>query len=161
MSNIVVGMADLNVGKDGDVLVTYGLGSCVGLVLYDAASKIGGMAHIMLPSSSINTDVKSRAKFADTAIEEVIKKIRDMGVPKSRLKAKIAGGASMFTASSGSPLIIKAGQNNIDAVTKILAKEGIPIIAKDVGGNKGRTIKFDMSNGQLSINMVGQSSKII
>ena len=96
MSNITVGMADLNICRAPDVLITVGLGSCIGLTLYDPVNKIGGMVHYMLPDSHITANNGNIAKFADTGIPELLKRITLAGANRSRLIAKIAGGAKMF-----------------------------------------------------------------
>jgi chemotaxis protein CheD len=158
MANILVGMADLNVGVSPDKLTTLGLGSCVGLILYDTASKIGGMAHIMLPSSSINTDRKNKAKFADTALEDLLKQLTLKGANRRRLVAKLAGGANMFTASAHDD-IMKVGQRNVDMCRQLLKQNSIPIIAEDTGGNYGRTIEFCCETNLLKIRTVWPKSE--
>jgi chemotaxis protein CheD len=150
MANILVGMADLNVASSPDKLTTLGLGSCVGLVLYDAASKIGGMAHIMLPHSSINTDSKNKAKFADTAFESLLNLVTKKGANRLKLIAKLAGGANMFTSSAHDD-IMKVGQRNVEACRNLLKEYSIPIVAEDTGGNYGRTIEFCCETSLLKI----------
>ncbi|AHM56635.1 chemoreceptor glutamine deamidase CheD [Peptoclostridium acidaminophilum DSM 3953] len=157
---IKVGMADYKIGTGDDVLVTLGLGSCVGIVLYDKFKRIGGMAHIMLPSSKEIKNNANKAKFADTALEEMLYEIVKMGAIKGRIIAKIAGGAQMFSiAAKGTTLNI--GQRNVDAVKEKLGELRIPIIAEDTLGNYGRTIEFSCSNGDLKIRSVGKGTKII
>ena len=153
MATILIGMADLNVAGSPDKLTTIGLGSCVGLVLYDATNKIGGMAHIMLPSSAINTDTKNKAKFADTAFDSLVKMIASRGGNTKKLVAKLAGGANMFTTTSQSD-IMKVGQRNVDMCRQILKKHDIPIIAEDTGGNIGRTIEFCCETSLLKVRTV-------
>ena len=158
MANILVGMADLNVGRSPDKLTTLGLGSCVGLILYDSSSKIGGMAHIMLPSSSINTDTKNKAKFADTAFETLINLLVSKGVNKRKLVAKLAGGANMFSSSTHDD-IMKVGQRNVAMCKQLLAQNSIPVIAEDTGGNYGRTIEFCCETNVLKIKTVWPKSE--
>jgi len=153
MANILVGMADLNVGRSPDKLTTLGLGSCVGLILYDSISKVGGMAHIMLPNSSINTDTKNKAKFADTALEDLLRLLATRGANKRKLIAKLAGGANMFTSSSHDD-IMKVGQRNVAMCHRLLDEYSIPIIAEDTGGNYGRTIEFCCETSLLKIRTV-------
>lgn len=157
---IVVGMADLNVASDPDRLVTYGLGSCVGIVLYDASRRIGGMAHIMLPSSLGASDRSNKAKFADTGITVLLEKLAAMGVKKASLIAKLAGGAHMFSNNSSSD-VIKVGARNAAAAADILRLTGIPVRAQDVGGTYGRTIELLTSTGQLYIKTIGHGEKYI
>ena len=157
---IVVGMADLNTASNDDRLITYGLGSCVGVVLYDQKRKIGGMAHFMLPSSLSASDRSNKAKFADTAIPVLIDKLEKMGVPRSALIAKIAGGAHMFSSSTSSD-VIKVGARNATAATDILRRLGIPIRANDTGGTYGRTIELLTATGQLHVKTIGHGEKNI
>jgi len=161
MSNIIkVGMADYKMGKETDVLITLGLGSCVGIILYDKMKKIGGMAHIMLPSSREIKNNSNRAKFADTAIDDLLESMIKMGASKNRLIAKIAGGAQMFSVSLKSDNL-NIGKRNVIAVKEKLSDMRISIIAEDVLGNFGRTIEFNCSDGGLSIKTIGQGKKII
>lgn len=154
MSNtITVGISDLNVVTSPDVLVTYALGSCVGICLYDPVVRVAGLSHIMLPSSA---DISSGAgasqayKFADTAIVLLIKKMEDLGAKNIRLKAKIAGGAQMFAALSNSS-IANIGQRNVTAVKNVLAGLKVPIVAEDTGKNYGRTLYFSAEDGSMRI----------
>ncbi|MBM7560610.1 chemotaxis protein CheD [Fusibacter tunisiensis] len=161
MSTMVkVGMADLKVVEHPDALTTLGLGSCVGICLYDPMSKVTGMAHIMLPSSKAIRKNENVAKFADTAIDELIKQMQLKGANKTRLTAKIAGGAQMFSFSSANDSM-KIGERNAEAVRAILKSMGIPIKADETGGNFGRTIEFFSENGKLVIKTAGKGIKEI
>ncbi len=151
MSNIVVGISDLNIGKGSDVLVTYALGSCVGICIFDPMTKVGGLSHIMLPSSTLNNPgVVNPMRFADTAIVMLIRKMEAAGALRVRMKAKIAGGAQMFAAIGNSSLA-NIGARNVEAVKKVLAQERIPIIAEDTGKNYGRTVHFSPEDGIMHI----------
>lgn len=148
---ITVGISDLNIAKAPDILVTYALGSCVGICLYDAMAKVAGLSHIMLPSSVLITNGADQAyKFADTAIVILLRKMESMGASPVRIKAKIAGGAQMFAAMSNSS-IANIGQRNISAVKENLARLRIPIIAEDTGKDYGRTLYFDSTDGSMRI----------
>ena len=115
MSEVIkVGMADLNLCRDPDIITTLGLGSCIGIALYDPSTKIGGLAHIMLPDSTKMRNNSNIAKFADTGIEELLNRMIKAGAVKSRLVAKIAGGAKMFEVSGLSD-IGNVGQRNAEA----------------------------------------------
>ncbi len=152
---IKVGMADLNICKFPDALTTLGLGSCVGVALYDVDKKIGGMIHVMLPDSTKFKVVSNPAKFADSGIEVLIEKMADAGANPKALTAKIAGGAQMFAFSSDNDML-RIGDRNVEAVKNILSKKGIRIIAEDTGNNYGRTIEFYTKNGKLLIKAVGR-----
>ncbi|MCU6707126.1 chemotaxis protein CheD [Paenibacillus sp. J5C_2022] len=148
---VKVGMADLNIACDGAQLKTTGLGSCVGLTLFDPLERIGGMAHVMLPSSDIAREAKVNiAKYADTAIPELLERMFAAGAKRERLKAKMAGGAQMFALSSQSDTL-RIGPRNVESCTAILNAYHIPILSQDTGGNFGRTIELDSNNGVLRI----------
>ena len=125
---IKVGMADIKVCKAPDALTTLGLGSCVGICLWDSSLKIGGLAHIMLPDSRKLKNNSNIYKFADTGIDELIRLLSLQGAVRSRLRAKIVGGAQMFAFQSQSEAM-RVGKNNVEAVRKKLREECIPIMA--------------------------------
>jgi chemotaxis protein CheD len=158
MAVILVGMADLNVAKNPDILTTLGLGSCVGITLYDKIRKIGGMAHIMLPASGENLG-HNRAKFADTAFVDLLEKMVRMGANRGGLTAKIAGGAHMFSGSNNN--VLKIGERNIAASLELLNKHRIPVLANETGGKHGRTIELHTDTGKLKIKTVGHGEKIV
>jgi len=157
MATIIVGMADLRVCKTPDTLTTLGLGSCIGVCIYDKITKITGMAHIMLPSLT-NYAGQNRAKFADSAVEDLVRLMVSMGATRSALTAKIAGGAHMFAGGSD---ILKVGDRNAEACLGVLAKLRIPVQARDTGGSHGRTIEFYSDTGALKIRSVGAGEKMI
>jgi len=152
-------MADLKVARSPDILTTLGLGSCVGVTLYDKAKKIGGMAHVMLPTYK-GFEGQNIAKFADSAIIELINQLSRAGVPRNAVVAKIAGGAHMFGRTQNNDML-KIGERNAAACTAILKQLGIPIVANDTGGSRGRTIELNMENGALKIRSVGAGEKFI
>ncbi len=161
MSKIIkVGMADLNVTTAPNILTTLGLGSCVGICIYDPKLKIAGMAHIMLPSSINIRNNSNTAKFADTAIIELISKMNKLGANRKRLISKIAGGAQMFSFMNKNDMM-KIGERNTIAVKKILNDLNIPIKSEDTGGSYGRTIEFHSENGILVVKTIGHGIKEI
>jgi len=160
MEVIKVGMADLRTVKAPGVLITLGLGSCVGVVLYDKYKKIGGLAHIMLPSSLEIKNNSNKAKFADTAIDMLLDEMISLGANKKNMIAKLAGGAQMFTFSTSND-VLRIGDRNIKASKKKVLELNIPIVAEDTGGNYGRTIEFNTQNGSLLIKTIGHGSKNI
>ena len=158
---VTVGISDLNVVKAPDTLVTYALGSCVGICMYDPVTKVAGLSHIMLPSSSLTgSDPKQAMRFANTAIPMLLKKMESAGAQRPRIKAKIAGGAQMFS-STGNSAISNIGQRNIESVHMQLKKYGIPLLKEDVGGSIARTLLFDVSNGLACIRSYGKPEQII
>lgn len=157
---IKVGMADMNVCAAPDAITTLGLGSCVGIVLYDKTKKIAGMVHIMLPDSTKIRNNGNIAKFADTGIDELIKRLLKMGATKTSMIAKIAGGAQMFAFQSNNEML-RVGERNVEATKQILHQLKIPIIAEDTGLNYGRTIEFYPESGELIVRSVGKPLKTL
>ncbi|BCB03379.1 chemotaxis protein CheD [Bacillus sp. KH172YL63] len=158
---VKVGIADMNIADNGISIRTSGLGSCIGVVLYDEFIKLAGMVHIMLPDSSIGKEAKPNlAKYADTGVEELIRQLTGRGASLRRLRCKMAGGAQMFQFQSKSD-VMRIGPRNADAVKAVLLKNGIPIMAEDIGGNKGRTIEFFTSTGLLQVRTVNEGIKEI
>ncbi|MGN0350447.1 MAG: chemotaxis protein CheD [Roseburia sp.] len=157
---IKVGMADLNICKAPDVITTLGLGSCIGLTFYDPVTKIGGMVHYMLPDSTKVKNNSNIAKFGDTGIEELLKRVVAAGASRTRLVAKIAGGAKMFEVSGLSD-IGNIGARNAEAAKMKLKELGIRLVAEDTGLNYGRTVELHCDTGEFYIKAVGKPLKII
>ena len=157
---IKVGMADYKVGRAPDTLISYGLGSCIGISLYDPQTKIGGLLHIMLPDSNQSRANENRAKFADTGIPDMLEKLIRMGAAKSRLVAKLAGGSQMFAFANASD-IMRVGLRNASASKEILKKLSIPIVGEDTGGNYGRTVQIDLSTGVYKVKTIDKGDKEI
>lgn len=157
---IVVGMADLNVTKSPGVLTTLGLGSCVGIALYDASTKIAGLAHIMLPDSKQINNNSNVAKFADTAIVKMIADMERLGARRINLKAKIAGGAQMFAFNSNNDSL-RIGDRNVEATVKILQGLRIPLLGKETGANFGRTVELYSDDGRFLIKAIGQGIRTL
>lgn len=159
-AEIQVGIADYKVTLPPHRLITLGLGSCVGVALYDPVTKVGGLLHIMLPDSTQFSNVTKPAKFADTGILIMINDIERRGGRVGRLTAKLAGGAQMFSGLD-EKFILNIGQRNSAMVRQILNKTGIRILAEELGGNRGRTMIFDTANGQVTIRSIGSPLKVI
>ena len=157
---IKVGMADLKVGRAPDTLTTLGLGSCIGLTLYDPVSKIGGLVHYMLPDSTKLKNNTNIAKFGDTSIRELLKQVLASGANQRRLVAKIAGGACMFE-MSGLSSVGNVGARNAEAAKEILKELKIPLVAEDTGLNYGRTVELKCETGEYVIKAVGKQIKVI
>ena len=161
MSEIIkVGMADLKTCKAPDGVTTLGLGSCVGIAIRDQILKIGGLAHAMLPDSTRIKNNTNAYKFVDTGIDELVAELVKQGASKTRLVAKIAGGAQMFTFQNKSDMV-RVGEQNVMASKKKLAELGIPLLAEDTGLNFGRTVVFYPENGNFVIRAVGKDEKVI
>lgn len=164
MSNIKVikvGIADLNIVFGPNLIKTSGLGSCVGVVIYDSRNRVAGLAHIMLPDSTITRqEISNPYKYADSAINLLIKKLLDHGARHYMLKAKIAGGAQMFHFNSALDTM-KIGPKNVESVISSLKSYRIPLIASDTGGNCGRTIQFNVDTSELFVRTVHKGNSII
>ncbi|MTI48016.1 chemotaxis protein CheD [Sporosalibacterium faouarense] len=160
MESVKVGMADLAAVKSPNNLTTLGLGSCVGIALYDKLSQVGGLAHIMLPSSEEIKNNSNKAKFADTAIDILLKEMIALGARRKNLKAKIAGGSQMFSFQSKSD-VLRIGERNVNATKRKLKELSIPILGEDTGGNYGRTIVLDTSDGSLMVKTIGHGVRTI
>ena len=155
---LVIGIADMKMTQGEGMLVTYALGSCIGICLHDPKLKLGALVHIMLPLN-METGRKNPMKYADTGIRETIKQMEAKGASRSRITAKIAGGAMMFKDGSGS--LGNIGQRNIESVRVNLKKEGIRVLKEDVGGTVARTLLFDVNSGLGCVRSYGRQELII
>ncbi|SNQ58877.1 chemotaxis protein CheD [Candidatus Methanoperedens nitratireducens] len=147
MEKLIVGIADLVIVHNPAVLVTIGLGSCVGISLRDPVARVGALAHIVLPSIEEAKNKSNPLKFADSGIEMAIRKMLEKGCLRGRIESKIAGGASMFSFADN----LNIGEKNVQAVVRKLGEMKIPILASDTGGNYGRTIEYDVGTGLLVV----------
>ena len=152
---IKVGMADLKAGKSPDSIISYGLGSCVGIALYDPQTKVGGLAHIMLPDSTQARATDNTAKFADTALPVLLDQVLALGGSRNRLTAKIAGGSQMFSFAQATD-VMRIGDRNAEAVKAVLKSLSIRLVAEDVGGNYGRTVELLLDSGIFVIKSVNK-----
>ena len=157
---IVVGMADLKVTKSPGVLTTLGLGSCVGIALYDSSTKVAGLAHIMLPDSKAIHNNSNVAKFADTAIEKLIADMERIGARRRGIQAKIAGGAQMFAFNATNDNL-RVGDRNVESTRKVLLSHGIPLIAHETGASFGRTVELYADDGRFVIKAIGQGIRTL
>jgi len=157
---IKIGIAELKTAYSPATLLTAGLGSCIGLCLWDPKIKLGGIVHIMLPDSTLGRNVTNKAKFADTGVRLLIDELCYRGANKKRLVAKIAGGAHMFAMQSNLEML-KIGERNIEAVKKELELQKIKLIGEDVGGDYGRSIEFFTEDGQLLVKSIYKGVKLI
>ncbi len=150
---IVVHVAEYKAGGHGDVLLTIGLGSCVAVMLHDAEAKVGGLAHILLPSPALSRRDQSPGKFPQTAIPLLLQDMVGLGARASRITARLAGGASMFT--NLQPVgTIQMGERNLVAVRAALAHHAIPLVGSEVGGDFGRTVRLFVADGRIEVSTV-------
>lgn len=158
---ISVGIAEANIVTAPDLIRTSGLGSCVGAVVYDSKKKIAGLAHVLLPDSSLTRQATfNKYKYADTALPALIAQLTEAGGRMNQMKAKLAGGAQMFQFTSNSD-IMRIGPRNVEAVQNILQQYHIPIVSSDVGGSAGRTIEFDPATCKMKIRKVNKEEHFI
>jgi chemotaxis protein CheD len=154
---IIVGVADMAVSNDPAAdLVTYSLGSCLGITLHDAEAGVGGLLHVMLPDSTIDHQKAENQPhmFVDTGIPQLFRAAYQLGATKSRIVLKVAGGADVLDSAK----IFNIGTRNFKALEAILTKNSVRISASDVGGHISRTIRLDVSKGTLKVQTVGKDS---
>ncbi len=150
---VVVKVADLRCGLGDDTLITVGLGSCVAILLYDAGARIGGMAHILLPSPALSRRDSNPAKFPQTAVPRLLQLMAADGAKPQRITARLAGGASMFAALAP-PGTIQMGERNLVAARQVLNTHRLPLVGEAVGGDFGRTVRFRIGDGRVEISTV-------
>ncbi len=160
VTDIHVGIGEFKVSKNPARLVTLGLGSCVGVGMWDPVTGIGGLIHIMLPSSKEFSKLSRKEKYADLGIPMMLREMINMGAGKSRITAKLVGGAQMFSGLDKKQ-VFNIGERNIKASRSILKELNITIAAEDVGGNRGRTMYLDLQNGQVLVKTLGKGIKVI
>lgn len=153
-----VGIADSAIVASPDKLITMGLGSCIGIALYDKEKKIAGLVHIMLPDSKQFRNIVNPLKYADLGVEILFNEMLSYGCKKENIIAKIAGGASMFNFSD-KKVISDIGKRNGEATINAIKNLSIPIIGEDIGGNKGRTMIVESEDGLVIVRSIGSALK--
>lgn len=159
MSDHHVRIAHLAVARGQGRLVAVGLGSCVAVILYDRARRVGGMAHILLPDPSAARDATNPARFASSAVPMLVAAMKEQGAV-APFEAKLVGGAALF----GSMLASSAGQmgeRNVAASRAALVAAGVPIVAMDTGGTSGRSVSFDVSTGAVDVRGVRGGGRVL
>ena len=159
MKEIRVKVADFAIGTQDSVLVTIGLGSCVAIMLYDVAARVGGLAHVLLPSEGLSRESANRAKFPATAVPLLVEEMRKRGA-WGRPMAKIVGGASMFASllPSGG---INMGERNVEATKRVLRVADIPLVGHDTGGDYGRSVFFHVHDGRVVVKSLKAGDRVI
>lgn len=157
---IYVKVAHHAVGQAGDLLVTLGLGSCVAIVLHDRQARVGGLAHVLLPDPALARDRDNLAKFAATAVPMLVDELAALGARAARLEARIVGGAKMF-ATLMVPGSLNMGERNIRATREALEKAGIPLLGEAVGGDFGRSVRFNVAEGSTLVTSVGRPDVVL
>lgn len=159
MTEIRVKVADYAVAQGKRTIATIGLGSCVAIVLHDAAAAVGGLAHVLLPEASLSRDQDNQAKFPDTAVPLLVGEMRKLGA-RGPLQAKIVGGASMFgslIAAGG----INMGERNVAATRRALQAAGIALVGDDTGGDYGRSVYLDVATGRVLVRSLKRGDRTL
>ena len=157
---LMVRVADLRIGVGDDTLVTVGLGSCVAILLYDAEARVGGMAHILLPSPALSRNDGNPAKFPQSAVPRLIELMAADGARVQRMTARLAGGASMFS-SLAPPGTIQMGERNLVAARQVLSSYSVPLVGEAVGGDFGRTVRLRVCDGRVEVTTVAHGSQYL
>jgi chemotaxis protein CheD len=160
MTTLRVKVADFAVGKNGDtVIATVGLGSCVAIALYDVTTRVGALAHVLLPSESMARDKSNHAKFPGAAVPLLLAQMKGLG-STSGIKARLVGGASMFATllTNGG---VNIGERNVAASRAALAAAGVPLLAEDVGGDYGRSVYFHLVDGRIEVHSLKAGRRVI
>ncbi|MCI8834503.1 MAG: chemotaxis protein CheD [Ruminococcus sp.] len=152
-----VGIADMKIIRQEGVLITYALGSCIGVSFYDPVLKLGALLHIMLPERGNDANL---LKYADSGVKETLRKLHAFGAVKSRMICKIAGGAKMFE-MKGPGGLGNIGERNAQSVKRALMAEGLRVSSEDTGANYARTMLLDVGNGKVSIRSAGKPEKFL
>ncbi len=156
-SKLRVGIAEIRIGRAPELLVSYGLGSCLGVMLYDRELRCGGLAHTLLPEPGNGMQVTRPGKFVSTAVHALLEELLAAGAERQRLIAKLCGGAHMFQNSSGKATI---GERNLVIARDLLQELDIPLVAEDVGGSKGRSCEFRLSDGKVLVRLARGHDKL-
>ena len=159
MKELRVKVADFAIGATNGVIATLGLGSCVAIMLYDATSKVGGLAHVLLPSEGLSRDASNRAKFPNTAVPLLLEEMKKHGA-WGKPTAKIVGGASMFASliPAGG---INMGERNVEATKRALRAHDISLIASDTGGDYGRSVYFHLTDGRVVVRSLRMGEHVL
>ena len=159
-TEIRVKVADYAVGRDEQTLITIGLGSCVAIALYDPRTRIGGLAHTLLPSESMARDRSNPAKFPASAVVTLLAEMARLGADAGRVRAKLVGGASMFAnlLPAGG---INIGDRNVAAARQALEANHVPVIAEDVGSDHGRSVHFHLDDGRVEVRSLKKGNRVL
>jgi chemotaxis protein CheD len=155
---VLVRVADLRTGVADDVLITVGLGSCVAILLHDAEARVGGLAHVLLPSPALTRLDSNPAKFPQSAVPRLLEMMAAEGARPERITGRLAGGASMFS-SLAPPGTIQMGERNLVAARQALSANGVPLVGEAVGGEFGRTVRFRVGDGRVEVTTVAHGAQ--
>lgn len=160
VDEIVVGIADIKAAKGECCIVTYALGSCVGICIYDEVVRVGGMLHAMLPDSTRFLEMDKAERYVDSGLDMLCEIICRMGAVRTRLKAKLVGGAKMFDYLDA-PGKVDIGMENVLQARKYLRQLGIELVGEETGGEVARTIRFNPADGSVTIHAANSADRVI
>jgi chemotaxis protein CheD len=161
MNERVVRVADWVVDSGDVVLMTLGLGSCVAIALYDPETRVGGLAHLLLPSPSLARDQSNPGRFPETALPLLLGRMAALGAERERITARLVGGASMFASKSGAPGPLAMGERNVVAAREVLAAAQVPVVGEDVLKNHGRSVFFFLDDGRVEVRTVARGTVVL
>jgi chemotaxis protein CheD len=154
---VTVGLGELKTSRDPQVtLACLGLGSCIGIAAYDAAARVAGMAHVVLPERREH-QAPASAKYATDAVPLLVEALESLGAARGRIQVRLAGGARMTAGGAG--LIFNIGEQNFVATVDALRKAGVHIAATDTGGSRGRTLRLDVASGKATVSLAGEPAR--
>lgn len=152
MNQLTVEIADLEIGTGDMMLVTTGIGSCVAIALHDAESRVGGLAHVLLPHAALSSRPSRPGKFPATAVPAMLARMRELGA-RGEISARLIGGASMFGGLLPSGAV-GLGVRNVKAARQACVEHAVPVVAEAVGGTMGRSVFFDVATGRVQVRNV-------
>jgi chemotaxis protein CheD len=161
MKERVVRVADWVVDTGDVVLMTLGLGSCVAIALYDPVARIGGLAHLLLPSPSLARDQSNPGRFPETVLPLLLGRMAALGAERERITARLVGGASMFASKSGTPGPLAMGERNVVAAREVLAAAQVPVVGEAVLQNFGRSVYFFLDDGRVEVRTVARGTVVL
>ena len=160
MTERLVRVGDWAVESGDMVLVTLGLGSCVAIALYDPVARAGGLAHLLLPSPALARDTSNPGRFPETVLPLLLARLASVGAERSRLTARLVGGASMFGAGAA-PGTVAMGERNVVAARQVLAAAGVPVVGEDVLKSHGRSVYFFLGDGRVEVRTVARGTVVL
>lgn len=160
-TQLMVGMGEIQTAKGDAVFTCLGLGSCVGVAMFDSRNRVGGMVHVMLPEAFPDKPVDKPGKFADTGLVELLRQLEKLGATKTGLLVAYAGGAQVFQFGAGQPNRLDVGRRNGEAVALWLGRLGLKVVASDVGGTAGRTVVFSTITGDVTVKKVTSGTETL
>lgn len=155
-----ISIAQARIDRAPAVLKAYGLGSCLAVGLYDPLNRVGGLAHLLLPSHPSRSPLGDQGKYVDAGIRQMVEELVLFGAEHAKLVAKIAGGANMFE-SEYKTLINSIGARNAKSARETLNELGIPLLGEEVGGNRGRTVELDLASGMMIVYSARDGEKVV